>query len=338
MTSPLPPRLRDTKTINDRVRQDRANLKQLYPGFVGGRFAPARRLGANQQLGDIEDDSEGDEEAAALAFCNTDATTAVTSGRINLHLTYVPVDGSLHLYWNGVALPPTEYLLNGQTVTFADHLIHVDDTLYAAYAYYPADIPEPEPLELVGTTTANYADANIAIPGGTVPGDLLILGLNSLGSPSFSDARLTAAYQGSRSGVYEEIWIGTADGSGSPIPITLGTFVGTQGFAVLTVLRNASAGTPVIKHGLAADYPYNLPAATAHDAVAFTFASYVTVNGVTSVDSTSDWGQLAQAGTGWDITANFWSDTTAGPTPPGSFTYSGLTGDYTAIAIPLENA
>lgn len=144
MTSPLPPRLRDTTSLFDRVRQDRANLKQLYPGFVGGRFAPARRLGATQQLGDIEDDSETDAETATIAFSNTDTATASTAGRVTLHLTHEPVDGSLQVYWNGLALAPTEYVLNGQTVTFTDHLVFTGDRITAAYAYYPSDV-EPDP-------------------------------------------------------------------------------------------------------------------------------------------------------------------------------------------------
>jgi len=338
MTSPLPPRLRDTTSLFDRVRQDRANLKQLYPGFVGGRFAPARRLGSATQIGDIEDDSETDAETATIAFSNTDTVTATTAGRVTLSLTYVPVDGSLHVYWNGVALAPSEYVLSGQTVTFSDHLVFVGDVLTSAYAYYPSDVPELLPPSFVGASTAAYTDSHIDEPVGTLPGDRLVLALNSLGSPSFSDPRFSAVYQGSRSGVYEEIWVGTADGSGDPIPITLGTFVGTQGFAVLTVFRNATAGTPVVKNGLAADYPYSLPVATAHDAVSFTFASYVTVNGATDVDSTGQWGRLIERGSGWDIAANYWSDTAAGPTPPGSFGYSGIPGNYTAIVIPLENA
>lgn len=57
----LPPRLRDTRSLVDRVRQDRTNLGQLGVGFMGGRFPPLRPLGSAALLGDIDADEADDE-------------------------------------------------------------------------------------------------------------------------------------------------------------------------------------------------------------------------------------------------------------------------------------
>lgn len=140
--SSLPPRKRDTRTAADRIRQDRENLKRLGVGYVGGRFPSVAPLGATAQYGDLEDDEAGDDDAEdtqAIAFNNTDRATATGAGIIVLTLTYPPIDGSLHIYWNGLEQPPTEWTLSGRTVTFPDHLVTVGDVLNAAYAYQPAD-------------------------------------------------------------------------------------------------------------------------------------------------------------------------------------------------------
>lgn len=171
MTSPRPPRLRDTKGLEDRVRQDAQNLKQLGVGFVGGRFPPAKPLGSTAQFGDLEDDEAGDDDAedtAAIAFCNTDRATATTAGIIAMNLTHEPVAGSLHIYWNGLAQPPTEWTLSGRTVTFPEHLVAVGDVLNAAYAYYPSDslnfvaeVTADDPImwaDLAETSGASAAD------------------------------------------------------------------------------------------------------------------------------------------------------------------------------------
>lgn len=141
MTSPRPPRLRDTRSLVDRVRQDRQNLQQLGVGFVGGRFPPARPLGSAAYVGDIEDDEATDGDTDQIAFCNTDQVVASGPGTVTLPLTYEPIDGSLHVRWNTLDQPTTEWALSGQTVTIPDptSTIAAGDVLTAAYAYHPSD-------------------------------------------------------------------------------------------------------------------------------------------------------------------------------------------------------
>jgi hypothetical protein len=119
------------------MRQQKMNARQLGVGFVGGRFPPARPLGATSQLGDVTDSSGTDTQQ--LAAINTDRAVATESGRITLHLTHAPMDGTLHVRWNGVDQEPTEWSLTGLTLTFVNVHIKVDDVLTAAYFYYPSD-------------------------------------------------------------------------------------------------------------------------------------------------------------------------------------------------------
>lgn len=147
MTSPRPPRLRDTRSLVDRVRQDRQNLQQLGVGFVGGRFPPARPLGSAAYIGDIEDDEAPDDNTNQIAFWDADEAIAVDTGPVSFDLTYTPIPGSLHVRQNGLDLAPSEWSLAGKTLTItpsASVVIRAPDQFTTAYAYYPTDeIVEP---------------------------------------------------------------------------------------------------------------------------------------------------------------------------------------------------
>lgn len=71
-----------------------------------------------------------------LQFVNTDTATAVGSGDLTIDLTYLPIAGSLHVYWNGVAQPPTGWTRTGLTLVLADpdSLIAAGDVVTCAYA------------------------------------------------------------------------------------------------------------------------------------------------------------------------------------------------------------
>lgn len=149
MTSPFPPRRRDTRSLTDRVRQDRENLKRLGVGYVGGRFPLVRPMGAAAAAGDFEDDAPED-DTGQIAFWNTDSAVCTTAGIIVLDLTFAPIEGSLVISWNGMGLPHTEWERVGQRITFTDPRIRVGHGLNAdVYAYYPSDIdtepPDPVP-------------------------------------------------------------------------------------------------------------------------------------------------------------------------------------------------
>jgi hypothetical protein len=111
--------------------------------MVDGPYPPARPLGSTSQLGDF---SEGSSEVDTqeIAFINTDQTVASGPGTVTVHLTHVPIADSLHVRWNGVDQPPTEWTSSSRTVTFPDPDGLVEDldvfsTAYAYYAYYPPD-------------------------------------------------------------------------------------------------------------------------------------------------------------------------------------------------------
>lgn len=72
-----------------------------------------------------------------LAFHNTDTALAEGSGSLPIPLTYTPIEGSEHVYWNGLLQPPTEWTRSGKilTVTDAEGLVRNGDLFSVAYAY-----------------------------------------------------------------------------------------------------------------------------------------------------------------------------------------------------------
>lgn len=147
MVSNLPPRLRDTIDIQDRVRQDRANLGQLFVGFNGGRFPPSRRTGADASQGvfdnEGEDDDTDDEQTPEWEFNDYHLVT-VAGGQVPT-LSKAPLDESLQVYWHprGLTYGPVrwtadKFTVNGQSVTIPDApggLIEVGDAFSFQYQY-----------------------------------------------------------------------------------------------------------------------------------------------------------------------------------------------------------
>lgn len=172
MTSPLPPRRRDTRRLEDLVRHDRQNLKQLGVGFVGGRFPPARPLSARAQTGDTEED----DVEPTLLFANTDRLVAVGPGAVTWRLSHTPADGSLHVYWNGLQQPPTEWALNDNVLSIPDPLglIADLDVFSAAYAYEDGEDEEQRvTIQMVSNSHADTLALTFILPDGTryaVPG------------------------------------------------------------------------------------------------------------------------------------------------------------------------
>lgn len=121
MSSPLPPRLRDTTSIEDRVSQDRRNLKQLNVGFVGGRFPLARPIGSRSALAGVEDDTG---EAESLIGEDGDRLTLGSVYTQTWLLSAAPIDETLVVRWHpdggaGVEWKRgTHYTLDDQTVSF----------------------------------------------------------------------------------------------------------------------------------------------------------------------------------------------------------------------------
>jgi hypothetical protein len=199
--SSLPPRLRDTKNLEDLVRQEKVNLRQLGVGFAGGRFPPLRPRSTNLDLLGEDDEVDADDLPAAW---NTDVVYATTAGAFPpLNLTYEPIEGTLLIFWDGVYLHPTDYVLAGQRVTFVDRHVHVGHRLMAAYWYWPGDVPVAGPLDslvLRGVTSATGA-----LPSETQVGDFVVIATRDTTS-TYSDPRFPMlSTPGTESRVYAGI-------------------------------------------------------------------------------------------------------------------------------------
>lgn len=216
MTSPLPPRRRDTTSRDHLLRQDRTNLRQLAPGFAGGRFPPAKPLGRNILDGD-EDDEAVDSE---IRFANRDQTICRGSNRtIQIVLTHTPEDGSEQVFYNGTPLKRGDWTRTDRILTIPGEVwFRSGKVAWVDYAYYDDDI-DPDPAAYVAVTTITGDHTSIAMPGTPNAGDLLMLVLNARDVAACPDARFAPKLldPGGGSG----IWVGMDDGSGDPVSITL---------------------------------------------------------------------------------------------------------------------
>lgn len=159
--SPLPPRRRDTRTLADLIRQDRVNLGQLGRGMVGGRFPPARPLGAAAQLGEVSGEEPDDNDPV---WEDGDRHTVTTPGTQTMLLTYEPIEESLLIRWHPggasrAGLPqtsPEDWTLDGQTVTIPDPagILAAGDVISAQYQHLYLE-PDP-PCDYTWTPGSAY--------------------------------------------------------------------------------------------------------------------------------------------------------------------------------------
>lgn len=166
----------DVTDLRALVRHQGTNLRGLNRGFLGGHFAtPQLVTPAASDLVGGDDGSDGG-GGTDYAFWNTDYAVAVGPGTISLYLTYEPIDGSLHIRWNGIDQPPTEWTLDGQNVTFTSPLIRGQDLLTAAYAYDNGVMADPsDVLVPYGSTLWRWLQVPFHDP-------------NDYSSPSFDDS------------------------------------------------------------------------------------------------------------------------------------------------------
>jgi hypothetical protein len=137
---------RDVTDLRALVRHQGTNLRALDNGFLGGHWATPQLLGPEHS--DLTGGADGSDSGSGsdIAFWNTDQAVAGEPGQITLNLTWEPIDGSLHIRWNGVDQPPTEWTLDEQTVTFTSPLIKPGHRLTAAYAYDNGVMADPSDI------------------------------------------------------------------------------------------------------------------------------------------------------------------------------------------------
>lgn len=280
MTSPFPPRHRDSRNLADLMRQQKTNARQLGVGFVSGRYPPLRPLGATALFGDVEDDQSdvGDDTTSGIFFENGDRVTAAGTGVATLYLSHEPIAGSLHVRWNGIDQPPTEWSLSGSVVTIPDpdRRIADGDIISAAYAYYGGE----EAAEISYRDSTSATDA-WAIPSGAVAGDLLVA-----------------------VGMVESTKTVTANGwtsVGTSAAVTHGTAHSPQTYhlVVLTKVYDGTSTVPTVPSGV----PQSVCLTVAFDGGTDVTARFATVADATSADtpgiapsSLRVWGTLSSFG------------------------------------------
>lgn len=340
MTSPLPPKRRDTRDSADLIRQLKQNARQLGGGFVGGRFPPAKPLGATAQVGDLEDDGEDE----ILLWEWNDRHTITSLGTQQPRLTYTPVEESLTVFWHrrgrgGVPLASEMFTVDDKIVTIPNPgFFAVGDTFSFQYPHLDEE-PDPIDPSLVGYTVPGAWDAvaetgSFAMPPGTVAGDLIFLTVRGSVAPgggellldvSCSDSRMTLAHRAttlnSGATIAEAVYVGIADGSGSPVVVSidnsgfpaavgagvLATFTGANGWGAVSVVESGTA-TPVAA-GVAAVA-----------AVWVRGASFITVN----ADPPTGYTDVHDTGSSYSSTdLSWWYDAEAATSPAGTFVGEG---------------
>lgn len=140
------------------------------PGWINRRFkdletqvkelAAAKRLPASSVAGGVVTINEIlTDPNVGIAFCDTDKVVATGPGILYLQLSYVPIPGSLEVFWGGLSQPPTEWTLSGNVVTITDpgNVIRSGHTFTACYAYRA---PGATPISPVLTPTGSISWAS----------------------------------------------------------------------------------------------------------------------------------------------------------------------------------
>lgn len=190
MTSPLPPKRRDTRGWEDLIRQDRVRLGQLDRG-LNGRYPPLRPVPANV----LPDDAEEDDPDDLIQFENRDsASCSGSNASIKIGLAHVPEDGSEQVFYNGTPLKRTDWSRTDTVLTIpGEPWFRSGKVAWVDYAYY--DDGEPDALSSFTLRGAVSGNANLPrpLPTGTATGDtILLLVMNQRGwDATVSDSRLS---------------------------------------------------------------------------------------------------------------------------------------------------
>ena len=112
-----------------------------------------------------------------LKFRNLDTFTLAADGPQDLLLTYTPVDGSEHVYWNGLQQRrTTDWTRVGKTVSILGDEALVDDVIDVEYAYIEPGY-NPSAASLADPVYASGQDNPITAPGGVNEGALVLVAI-----------------------------------------------------------------------------------------------------------------------------------------------------------------
>lgn len=124
-------------------------------------------------------------------------------GTFTCTLTKLPIPDSLHLYWNGMWQPHSQWTRDARLVTFTDpsSLFEAGDLIGAKYAYIGTEQTPPTIYSAPtwnarnGQQAAHYAPTDptgtVNLPTGTQAGDMLIVILGGKGGCTITDPRIT---------------------------------------------------------------------------------------------------------------------------------------------------
>lgn len=322
---------RDISDLGAQVRHHQSWQRSVDPGILDGRFGTPRPVphGPSQIVGGDAGGDTGDDNE--ILFENADRTTASTAGTVTLVLTYEPIEGSLHIRWNGLDQPPAEWTLDGQTVTFVNSHIHVGDVLTAAYAYYPTEdsAPEAATASLRGTNSASGSNGpaltGLALPAGTVLGDLIVV--SAPGSVTITDSRLSSVGNG--------MWIGWATNLTDLAATDPGGFGSHWSIACMTLITNAVGWTASVLTqylGLSDGQTFTVPVVSE---VAASVCGILNGHAVVAGRCLTPLGYTAGVGSDSSLVqtrVDFWTSGSLNSSPTGPATFSGGSGDaYVAV-------
>ncbi|MGZ4596279.1 MAG: hypothetical protein ACXV3V_05070 [Actinomycetes bacterium] len=224
MSSRRPPSQRN----GEYAQQHRARqIQSMTPGTAGGRLASAApvRVGSDA-LATVDPGLDASDSASLLFAYDTFSLSAPAT---SLALSFVPADGSLHVYLNGLEqLEGTDYTLNGLTVTVLAAMgTGSGDVVDARYAYTAGQ----ETVMTTGPTLYGFgSDGATAAPAGgaSTPtpaltfdaGDLLVVAVVTVGSAPTPPAGFTLLDSGSLGIADFRVWSKVATGSGDSLTVS----------------------------------------------------------------------------------------------------------------------
>jgi hypothetical protein len=134
MTARRPPSQRNVEyTMRHQARQ----LQSMAPGALGGRLASAAPVPLDPAYfeGGFDDTDAGVDQILGI---EESPKVVVAAGDQIMFLSHIPIDGTLHVTWNGLAQPKSAWTLDDNHLAILDptSVLLPGDELVAQYLYY----------------------------------------------------------------------------------------------------------------------------------------------------------------------------------------------------------